>query len=774
MAIENAKLLNVRIKNKYDSYDNWASSGLILEAGEIAIAYTSVDVKVDNGTAKHPALLMKVGDGVKTFANLPWLSAKAADVLSVCKNEDDLKGFVNGVIADAGIASDEAMEALAGKVTTAEGAIDALEALVGTTAVQTQISNAIAALNLAETYAAKEHKHVKADIEDFAHGHVMADVVGLADALAGKQDAGDYADEVHTHVMADITDLADELAKYQLVGDYATKAEAQVMADAKDEAIAAAKKAGEDAQADVDALELVVAKQADVDAALALKAEKSDLEALVGKVGSVTEGSTVVGMIEAVDGKADDNADAIEVLEGKVATLEANGYDDTEVRGLISANAGAIEALEGVHTTDKTALESAIALKADQTALQAEIDRAKAAEKVNADAIALLTNGVSAEEVDGVNDLIQYVKDHGAEVTGIKADIQANADAIAALEAIDNEAYKAADATLKSELEGKIALKADASVVTAMDTAYKAADTAIEGRLDVLEAIEHDAYIAADTALENKLNVEIAKKADSTAVEAIDGRLTTAEGKLTDIAEGAEVNVIEVVKVNGKALTVTDKAVDVLIPTGALASKDKVAEDDLVAELAAKINGKAEAQALTDAVAALEGVDAGQETRIAALEAKFGEGEGSVADMVADAQAAAAEDATTKADAAEAAAKKYVDDMKISETYATKDELDTTKTELTAEIDKKANDEDLAPIAKSGSTDDLVQGLMTLVLDCGGASEEVSSASYSLRAKTPSVSSGSDGIFESDGSGSNVTSVEINGQTVDPSYYTIQ
>ena len=81
MAIENAKTLNVRIKNKYDSYENWAASGLVLEAGEIAIAYTTVNVTVDNGTVEqHPALLMKVGDGEKTFANLPWLSAKAADV----------------------------------------------------------------------------------------------------------------------------------------------------------------------------------------------------------------------------------------------------------------------------------------------------------------------------------------------------------------------------------------------------------------------------------------------------------------------------------------------------------------------------------------------------------------------------------------------------------------------------------------------------------------------------------------------------------------------
>ena len=97
------------------------------------------------------------------------------------------------------------------KVTAAE-AIKALQEAIGENgSVAKQIEDAIAALNLADTYAAKEHKHVKADITDFAHGHVMADVEGLVDALAGKQAAGDYAAEVHTHVMADVTDLADEL-----------------------------------------------------------------------------------------------------------------------------------------------------------------------------------------------------------------------------------------------------------------------------------------------------------------------------------------------------------------------------------------------------------------------------------------------------------------------------------------------------------------------------------------------------------------------------------
>lgn len=55
---------------------------------------------------------------------------------------------------------------------------------------------------------------------------------------------------------------------------------------------------------------------------------------------------------------------------------------------------------------------------------------------------------------------------------------------------------------------------------------------------------------------------------------------------------GGQANVIETVKVNGTALTVTDKAVDVIVPTGALASKDSVAKTDLTSELSAEIDNK--------------------------------------------------------------------------------------------------------------------------------------------------------------------------------------
>lgn len=48
------------------------------------------------------------------------------------------------------------------------------------------------------------------------------------------------------------------------------------------------------------------------------------------------------------------------------------------------------------------------------------------------------------------------------------------------------------------------------------------------------------------------------------------------------------------IKVNGVAKTPTDKAVDLTIPTGALANKDSVAETDLDAALKEKVNAAAE------------------------------------------------------------------------------------------------------------------------------------------------------------------------------------
>ncbi len=54
----------------------------------------------------------------------------------------------------------------------------------------------------------------------------------------------------------------------------------------------------------------------------------------------------------------------------------------------------------------------------------------------------------------------------------------------------------------------------------------------------------------------------------------------------------AQANVIESVKVNGTALEIKDKAVDITVPTGALAGKDEVTKDDLAEALATEIDNK--------------------------------------------------------------------------------------------------------------------------------------------------------------------------------------
>lgn len=67
---------------------------------------------------------------------------------------------------------------------------------------------------------------------------------------------------------------------------------------------------------------------------------------------------------------------------------------------------------------------------------------------------------------------------------------------------------------------------------------------------------------------------------------------STFKTKLEGIAANAQVNVIESIKVNGVAQTVTSKGVNISVPTGGLASKDSVAVADLASDVTTLIDGK--------------------------------------------------------------------------------------------------------------------------------------------------------------------------------------
>ena len=695
MAIENAKtFMNVRIKNKYDSYEAWAESGLILEAGEIAIAYTTVDVNVENGTAKHPALLMKVGDGENTFANLPWLSAKAADVLTACKSETALTTFVNNVIADAGIASDDAMQELAGRVgtvesdlntaetglkarvTTAEGAIDALEALVGDEEVSKQISDAIAELNLATTYAAIQHTHEISEVNGLSDAIAAAKKSGddAATALGEYKTLNDAAVKVNSDAITAIKDGAvidsfkdveDALATKQAAGDYATKTEAQGYADAKDAAIQAAQKAADDAaaaaaQALVDAKaytdeeiaewvgDKTVAAQISETIANYTNTEGMNQAIAAAKEEAIghaddlnTEMNTRVLALEAIDhdhankaeldliqtgdkakwDAAEQNAkdyadDLDEAMDARVQAIEAKfgegeGNVESQIAAAVAAEAelreAADEALqaqigtasaEGVEATGLTArieeLEELVGdekvSKAIADAVKVEEDRAKGIEggletrlaavegdylkaadktelegkiKSNTDAIELLTNGVEAEVVDGVNDLIQYVKDHGTEVTGIKADIKQNADDIDALEGRMDAAEaaietKAAQTDLEAIEDRVEAIEGELNTET---TGLKARMTQAEADIDALEGLVGDEAVSKQiTDVTDPITERVV------ALEAVDHSHANA-AELDKFVDGDKAKLDEAVQTvtAGTGLTATKTGTDVAI-----------------------------------------------------------------------------------------------------------------------------------------------------------------------------------------------------------------
>lgn len=73
------KEFKTRLVNKIDTYANWTSNDPVLLKGEIAI----VDVPASTDVVQQePAVLMKIGNGTKKFSELPWISAKSADVYS--------------------------------------------------------------------------------------------------------------------------------------------------------------------------------------------------------------------------------------------------------------------------------------------------------------------------------------------------------------------------------------------------------------------------------------------------------------------------------------------------------------------------------------------------------------------------------------------------------------------------------------------------------------------------------------------------------------------
>lgn len=73
------KTLNTRIQSRIDTYENWMKSELILLKGEIALCLIPTGTE-NSGSVSLPSTMMRIGDGVHKFSELPWFQAIGADI----------------------------------------------------------------------------------------------------------------------------------------------------------------------------------------------------------------------------------------------------------------------------------------------------------------------------------------------------------------------------------------------------------------------------------------------------------------------------------------------------------------------------------------------------------------------------------------------------------------------------------------------------------------------------------------------------------------------
>lgn len=311
-------------------------------------------------------------------------------------------------------------------------------------------------------------------------------------------------------------------------------------------------------------------------------------------------------------------------------------YDDTGIKKDIADNKTAIDTLNG------------------SSDVEGSVDN-KVAEAINDFA----TKVSDDKTINTFKELIDYAAAHTAEYSELSGEVQKNTTAIATLNGKDTEVGSVAKAIKDAITAENLAQYAKGEDLTALTTRV----TTAEGKITTAEAD-------------------------------IDALEQTVNGI---VSVGGQANVIETVKVNGTALIPDDKkAVDVVIPTGALANKDNIAESDLAKALADKINAKAEKSAL-DTLTNLVGTipdGATAETVVAyvdekvsaegvsALKARVTTAEGEIDTLQDQMNTITGSDEGSIKKAAEdtlASAKSYTDELKNGQVATNKSDIDELK-----------------------------------------------------------------------------------------------
>lgn len=435
------KTLNTRILLKYDTYANWTTNNPVLRAGEVAIATIATGNTQEVNSVTAPQVLIKVGDDTSAYNALPFVSAKAADVYGWAKAEKKptytaseiggLSDFIAGEIEDTDtqyqiVKVDDYNYKLQSKTlggswadvsngaivipkyddTEVKADIEALEGLVGTTAVATQIANAISALNLANTYAPLSHTHTGDDISVesiLVSATNLQDYITEIDKLVDNVDIkvediknGTSINDFH-NVEIELNKKVDVVSGKGLSTNDLTNA----LKSNYDAAYTHSQADHAPANAQANVIESVKVNGT----AQTVTSKAVDIT-VPTKVSQLTNDSGYLTTHQDISGKAD-----------KATTLAGygitNAYTKTEVDTKVDGVQDDVDALSGELTTYKTTVSSTYETKSDASAKLTE------AKGYTDTKISELLDGASDETLNSINELANAIKDNDSAIDAL-------------------------------------------------------------------------------------------------------------------------------------------------------------------------------------------------------------------------------------------------------------------------------------------------------------------------------------------------------------------
>lgn len=392
--------MKTRIVLKNDSLENWNAEGsIVLKQGEIGLARVNIDVADgEGGYLTKPVYLMKVGHDNKKFSELEWLAAPASDVYGWAKKSSmdyaDLPETLRTEIDDLQAAIGDG-----GSVADAiKAAVEALD--VEDTAVEKQFVTAVAET---DGKISVSRRALSADDIPALEISKITNLQGALDAKVETSAFNTFKNE-NTQAIANAQAAAEAKAATAQAAAEAADAKAVAVdgkldteiarAKAAEEANAAAAKAADDKA--VEAASAASTAQGTANEALAAAgvadgkavAAQGAADALAAKVGTVPEGSTVMGIIQ---------------------NIQENAYDDTEIRGLIS----------GLDTNKADKTQVATDIGAAKTELEGKITAASntAAANLKAHTDQYALDKAALEEADA--DQVERIATLEGQITGL-------------------------------------------------------------------------------------------------------------------------------------------------------------------------------------------------------------------------------------------------------------------------------------------------------------------------------------------------------------------